>query len=168
MFIGTEEQVRAAFEAAGWATARQKNTESILETVRAIAEVRGFKEAPMSMLLLEGKRSDFDFQKQNNTFAKRHHLRIWRRQDTFQERPVWVCPLPTTSASNSPQENRTFIHVIDPQIDRERAKVVSDLLFAGHVQSLALVERPKVPRTSRNATGDAIETDGRMAVLVLK
>jgi hypothetical protein len=168
MFIGTEDQVKAAFEAAGWATARQKNTESILETVRAIAEVRGFKEAPMSVLLLDGKRSDFDFQKQNNTFAKRHHLRIWRRQDTFQERPVWVCSSTHDIGIEFSQENRTFIHVIDTQIDRERAKVVSDLLFAGHVQSLALVERPKVPRTSRNATGDAIETDGRMAVLVLK
>jgi hypothetical protein len=168
MFIGTEEQVKTAFEAAGWATARQKNTESILETVRAIAEVRGFKEAPMSVLLLDGRRSDFDFQKQNNTFAKRHHLRIWRRQDTFQERPVWVSSSTHDIGIEFSQENRTFIHVIDPQIDRERAKVVSDLLFAGHVQSLALVERPKVPRSSRNATGDAIETDGRMAVLVLK
>ena len=168
MFIGTEEQVKTAFEAAGWATARQKNTESILETVRAIAEVRGFKEAPMSVLLLDGRRSDLDFQKQNNTFAKRHHLRIWRRQDTFQERPVWVCSSTHDIGIEFSQENRTFIHVIDPQIDRERAKVVSDLLFAGRVQSLALVERPKVPRTSRNATGDAIETDGRMAVLVLK
>jgi hypothetical protein len=168
MFIGTEEQVKSAFEAAGWATARQKNTESILETVRAIAEVRGFKEAPMSVLLLDGRRSDFDFQKQNNTFAKRHHLRIWRRQDTFQERPVWVSSSTHDIGIEFSQENRTFIHVIDPQIDRERAKVVSDLLFAGHVQSLALVERPKVPRSSRNATGDAIETDGRMAVLVLK
>jgi hypothetical protein len=168
MFVGSEEQVRTAFEAAGWATARQKNTESILETVRAIAEVRGFKEAPMSTLLLDGRRSDFDFQKQNNTFAKRHHLRIWRRQDSFQDRPVWVCSSTHDIGIEFSQENRTFIHVIDSQIDRERAKVVSDLLFAGRVQSLALVERPKVPKTSRNATGDAIETDGRMAVLVLK
>lgn len=168
MFVGSEEQVRSAFEAAGWATARQKNTESILETVRAIAEVRGFKEAPMSTLLLDGRRSDFDFQKQNNTFAKRHHLRIWRRQDSFQDRPVWVCSSTHDIGIEFSQENRTFIHVIDSQIDRERAKVVSDLLFAGRVQSLALVDRPKVPKTSRNATGDAIETDGRMAVLVLK
>ena len=85
----------------------------------------------MSMLLLDGRRSDFDFQKQNNTFAKRHHLRIWRRQDSFQERPVWVCSSTHDIGIEFSQENRTFIHVIDSQIDRERAKVVSDLLFAG-------------------------------------
>lgn len=168
MFIGTEEQLRAAFEAAGWVIAQQKNTKSILETARAIAEVRGFKEAPMSTLLLDNKPSDFDFQKQNNTFAKRHHLRIWRRQDTFMERPVWVCSSTQDIGIEFSQENRTFIHVIDSNIDRERAKVVSDLLFTGKVESLALVDRPAVPKKSRNATGDALETDGRMAVLVLK
>ena len=168
MFIGTEEQLVKAFEAAGWSTAHAKNTESILETVRAIAEVRGYKEAPMSILLLDGKRSDFDFQKQNNTFAKRHHLRIWRRPATFMDKPVWVSSSTHDIGIEFSQENRTFIHAIDPQIDRERAKVVSDLLFTGKVQSLALVERAAVPKKSRNATGDAIETDGRMAVLVLK
>jgi hypothetical protein len=168
MFIGTEEQLVKAFETAGWTTAHEKNTESILETVRAIAEVRGYKEAPMSILLLDGKRSDFDFQKQNNTFAKRHHLRIWRRPATFMDKPVWVSSSTHDIGIEFSQENRTFIHVIDPQIDRERAKVVSDLLFTGKVQSLALVERAAVPKKARNATGDAIETDGRMAVVVLK
>ena len=122
----------------------------------------------MSVLLLDERRSDFDFQKQNNTFAKRHHLRIWRRQDTFQERPVWFAPLPTISASNFPRRTALSSTSSTRRSTVERAKVVSDLLFTGRVQSLALVERPKVPRTSRNATGDAIETDGRMAVLVLK
>src|SRR5215212_3949258 len=168
MFIGTEEQLQKAFEAAGWTTAHQKNTTSVLETVRAVAEVRGYKEAPMSTLLLDGRRSDFDFQKQNNTFAKRHHLRIWRRPVSFMDRPVWVSSSTHDIGIEFSQENRTFIHVIDPQIDRERAKVVSDLLFTGQVESLALVERPQVPRTGRNATGDNIETDGRIAVLVLQ
>jgi len=41
-------------------------------------------------------------------------------------------------------------------------------LLTGKVKSLALVERPDVPRNSRNATGDNIETDAAMAVLVFK
>lgn len=84
------------------------------------------------------------------------------------DKPVWVSSSTHDIGIEFSQENRTFIHAIDPQIDRERAKVVSDLLFTGKVQSLALVERVAVPKKSRNATGDAIETDGRMAVLVLK
>ena len=63
-------------------------------------------------------------------------------------------------------EDHTFIHKIDPQIDRERAKVVNDLLLTGMVKSLAIVDRPKVPRESANATGDKLITDGQMAVVI--
>ena len=139
-----------------------------METFRAIAELRGYKEAPVSTLLLDGKPPDLVFQKQNNTFAARHHLRIWRRPDTFAGKPVWVCAATHDTGIDFSQENRTFIHKIDPLIDRERAKVVNDLLFAGAVKSLALVDRPEVPRQSQNATGDKLETDGHMAVLILK
>jgi hypothetical protein len=34
------------------------------------------------------------------------------------------------------------------------------------VRSLALVDRPDVPTESSNATGDVLNTDGRMAVLL--
>ena len=64
------------------------------------------------------------------------------------------------------EENRTFIHKIDSQIDRERAKVVNDLLFTGQVRSVELVDRPKAPQHGQNATGDSLETDGKIAVLV--
>jgi len=45
--------------------------------------------------------------------------------------------------------------------------VVNDLLFSGRVAGLALVERPTAPTSSQNATGDNLETDGRMVVLLL-
>jgi len=168
MFLGSEEQLRAAFSEAGWATAAALDSKSALETFRAIAEARGYREAPMSTLLLEGKKSDLDLQKQLNTFAMRHHLRIWRRPGEFQGRPVWVCAATHDIGIEFSPENRTFIHKIDSEIDRERAKVVSDLVFSGRVAGLALVERPAVPRESKNATGDKLFTDGRMAVLLLR
>jgi len=168
MFLGSQEQLSKAFEAAGWSTAAALDASSGLETVRAVVESRGYKEAPMSILLLEGKKPDLVFQKQNNTFAMRHHLRIWRRPGEFQGRAIWVCAATHDIGIEFSPEQRTFIHKIDSQIDRERAKVVSDLLFAGSVQALSLVERPEVPQLSQNAAGDNLETDGRMAVLLLK
>ncbi len=167
MFLGSEEQLTATFQAAGWATAAQLNTGSGLEVVRAVAESRGYKEAPMSVLLLDGNKPDLVFQKQNNTFAMRHHLRIWRRPGTFQGRTIWVCAATHDIGIEFSPEKRNFIHKIDSEIDRERAKVVSDLVFTGRVKELSLVERPDAPRHSENATGDKLETDGRMAVLVL-
>lgn len=167
MFLGSEEQLSGTFQAAGWATAAQLSTSSGLEVVRAVAESRGYKEAPMSVLLLDGNKPDLVFQKQNNTFAMRHHLRIWRRPGEFQGRTIWVCAATHDIGIEFSPEKRNFIHKIDSEIDRERAKVVSDLVFTGRVKALSLVERPKTPQHSQNATGDKLETDGRMAVLVL-
>jgi hypothetical protein len=168
MFIATEQELRTAFEKAGWSTAAQLNAQSRLETARALIEARGYKEGPMSILLLDGHAPDIAYQKGNNTFAQRHHLRIFRRPGTFAGKPVWVCSSTHDIGIDFSDRDRTFIHKIDPQIDHERAKVVNDLLFTGAIRSIALVERPDIPHNATNATGDSLQTDGSMAVLLFQ
>lgn len=165
MFLGSQQDIEDAFQKAGWSTAAQLNSKSKLETFRAMAEQRGYQEAPVSTLLLEGRPPDLVYQKQNNTFAARHHLRIWRRPQRFHGQEVWVCSATHDIGIDYSEQERNFIHKVDTEIDRERAKVVSDLLFTGLVQGLALVERPHVPTELFNATGDALQTDGKMAVI---
>jgi hypothetical protein len=165
MFLGSQQDIEDAFQKAGWSTAAQLNSKSKLETFRAMAEQRGYQEAPVSTLLLEGRPPDLVYQKQNNTFAARHHLRIWRRPQRFHGKEVWVCSATHDIGIDYSEQERNFIHKVDTEIDRERAKVVSDLLFTGLVQGLALVERPHVPTELFNATGDALQTDGKMAVI---
>jgi hypothetical protein len=157
MLIGTPEQVQQAFAAAGWTNAAALSTQAKFETFKAIAEQRGYKEAPVSILMLQDKPPDLVFEKLNNTFAQRHHLRVWRRPDAFGGQPVWVIAATHDTGIDFSQENRTFI-----------PKVVNDLIFGGHVRSVALVERPNVPQHGQNATGDSLETDAKMAVLVLQ
>jgi hypothetical protein len=166
MFIGTEAELRAAFEKAGWSSAARLSTQSKLETARALIEDRGYKEGPMSVLLLDGQPPDLSLQKGNNTFSQRHHLRIFRRPGTFAGKPIWVCSSTHDIGIDFSERDRTFIHKVDSKIDGERAKVVDDLLFTGLVKSLALVDRPEVPTSATNATGDVLQTDGRMAVLL--
>jgi len=108
------------------------------------------------------------FEKLNNTFSKRHHLRIWLRSDQYRGQPVWVSAATHDTGIDFSAQDRTFIHKIDPQIDMERSKVVNDLLLTGKVQSLVMVDRPNVPRNGQNATGDNLNTDGRMAVIILR
>jgi len=116
-------------------------------------------------LLLDGRPPDLVFEKLNDTFAARHHLRIWQRPGTFDGREIWVCAATHDTGINFSQLNRTFVHTIDPKIDLERAKVVNDLLLTGQVRGLSLVERGGLPEDLFNATGDALKTDGAMAVL---
>jgi LssY-like putative type I secretion system component LssY len=168
MFIGSQEQVQGAFAVAGWSQASKLGEKSKFETLRAIAEDRGYSEAPVSILYLDGRAPDMVFEKMNNTFSKRHHLRIWLRPDRYQGQPVWVCAATHDTGIDFSAKDRTFIHKIDSQIDMERSKVVNDLLLTGKVQSLPMVDRPNVPQHSQNATGDNLNTDGKMAVVILR
>jgi hypothetical protein len=168
MFIGTAQQLEAAFKVAGWSIADERNHASTMETARAIIEDRGYKEAPVSLLTLDGKAPDYVFQKQNNTFAMRHHIRIWRRPQTFNGAVVWMGAGTHDIGIDFSEQSKSFTHKIDSNIDRERSKVVNDLLFAQAVKALALVDRPNVPQNITNATGDKLITDGKIAVMELK
>src|ERR1035438_6496503 len=100
------------------------------------AEDRGYSEAPVSILYRDGHPPEMVFEKLNNTFSKRDHLRIWLRPDRYQGRPAWVCAATHDTGIDFSAKDRTFIHKIDSQIDMERSKVVNDLLLTGKVQSL--------------------------------
>jgi hypothetical protein len=167
-FVATEEQLRAAFAAAGWSTAARLNGVTKFETARALIEQQAYKEAPVSVLLVDGRPPDLVFQKQNDTFAARHHLRIWRQRGTFEGKPVWVCAATHDVGISFSERDQTFIHRIDSNVDNERAKVVNDLVFAEKVAELALASREAIPADAHNATGDALHTDGLMAVMVLR
>jgi hypothetical protein len=168
MLIGDEADLKKAFADAGWRAAATLSARSKFETLRALAEDRGYEEAPVSILMLEGRPPDMVFEKTNNTFAKRHHLRVWRRPAMFQGKQVWAVAATHDVGINFSEKDRTFIHRVDSQIDRERAKVTDDLMFAGHVAGIEMVERPQAPKEGKNATGDTLSTDGKIAVLMLK
>jgi hypothetical protein len=167
LLVGSEEEVRRAFADAGWAVAASLTPQAKFETLRALAEDRGYNEAPVSVLMLDGKTPDIVFEKTTNTFARRHHLRVWLRPVRFRGSPVWAVAATHDVGINFSDADRTFIHRIDSNIDRERDKVVDDLVFTGRVQGLSLLQRPQVPQHGRNATGDSVETDARIAVVLL-
>jgi len=168
MLIGEKEQVEQSFTDAGWHVATSLNPVAKFETIEALAEDKGYNEAPVSVLLLEGRPPDIVFEKLNNTFARRHHLRVWLRPDRYQGRPVWVVAATHDMGINFSEANRTFIHRIDSSIDREREKVANDLILSGHVTSMLLVDRSSIPQHAQNATGDSLATDGKIAVLLLQ
>jgi hypothetical protein len=60
------------------------------------------------------------------------------------------------------------VHHIEADIDEERAKVIRDLRLAGCVESVNSEPRPNVPHHTVNATGEAVSTDGELAVVQLR
>jgi hypothetical protein len=165
VFLGSKEQLIAAFHLAGWTIADRRDSGTEYRTVRALAEDRGYPDGPVSLLVLDGKKPLLAFEKTLNTVEKRHHLRVWLMADQWNGQTAWTSA--ATHDTGIGVAKKTVIHRIDPQIDNERDKIVNDLLFSGCVDGLEMVERARVPHVTFNATGDRLRTDGRAAVLHL-
>ncbi|HUS07976.1 MAG TPA: LssY C-terminal domain-containing protein, partial [Bryobacteraceae bacterium] len=164
MFVGSEDQLNAAFSAAGWSPSELLTPRSAVRVYKAMSAQHGYPTAPMSTMLLEGLTPDHMFQKSFNTMSKRHHLRIWERPESLGGNKVWLGAATHDTGIRFRDGGKTFTHGIDPQIDRERLKVIDDLTFAGCMEKVQLVERPHVS----TAGGPAISTDGRLAVITLR
>ena len=77
---------------------------------------------------LAGLRTWF-FQKSLDTFAMRHHLRIWKLNQTYNGQDVWVGAATHDIDTTNSRAGSKWSHRIDPHVDRERDWVETDLLF---------------------------------------
>ncbi len=165
LFIGTKDQVEQAFKDAGWFASDPLGRASTFHTAQAIIENQGYDEAPMSILTLNGKPPDMTYEKQNNTFASRHHIRFFQMPQTFAGKPIFVAAATHDIKIYFSKTSRSITHGIDPDIDNERTKVTNDMLFTGKVKGVSLVDRTNIPKDISNATGDHLKTDDKMAVI---
>jgi len=143
------------------------NAGSALKAMQATMRQSGYTGAPVSQLRLNDRPPDLVFQKSLNTFAKRHHIRIWKLAKKYNGRGLWVGAATHDIATSNSRAGTKWSHRIDPHIDRERDWIETDLLFVGSATAYADVERPAAPRKAGNATGDDIVTDGKMSVVEL-
>jgi hypothetical protein len=78
VLIGTLQQLRAAFAAAGWSEADPLGVASSWRMIRAFVFNSSYPTAPFSTLYLFGRGQDIGFQKAiDNSPRKRHHIRFW-------------------------------------------------------------------------------------------
>jgi hypothetical protein len=167
MFVGSREQLVTAFNEAGWFEADDLSMRSAVKTIGATIRQAGYSSAPVSTLRINGQPPDLVFQKSLNTFARRHHLRIWKQPVAYNAREVWIGAATRDIAISNARRGTKWSHRIDPHIDRERDWIATDLLFIGTAVAYADVDRPAAPKKAANATGDQLLTDGKMSVLEL-
>ena len=146
---------------------RNLGVKSALKVAQATVRQSGYSNAPLSTLLLQGRPPDLVFQKSLNTFAQRHHLRVWKLDKTYKGQPVWIAAGTHDIATSKSRGGSKWSHRIDPHIDRERDWIETDLLFAGTALAYVDIDRPNAPRKINNATGDKILTDGKLSVVQL-
>jgi hypothetical protein len=168
MLIGPQREVDAAFRAAGWVDAAALNTSSGLKTFMAVMLEQGYDRAPFSDLFLNGKGSDLTYQKQLNTFAKRHHVRIWK-VGSYQGKDVWVGAAAHDIGMGVDRKGVKphWYHTVDTRVDGERDALMNDLMYTGKVRAYSMVDRPQMPKKNLTPAGNSRDTDGRMLVLAL-
>ena len=167
--IGSAAQVSAAFTAAGWTRAVPLTLRSDFVTFVKAAKGKGYAAQPVSQLVLGGRPPDVVYEKVADSFAKRHHLRMWRWPSSDASATVWLVAATHDIGVMFSTQLRSFTHRVDPRIDDERDKVVSDLVAANAVAAMSYAPRV-TPARGATVNGGKVPavTDWRMAVLVLK
>jgi len=158
--IGSAELVKATFRSAGWVEADDLDRKSFGSSYKAFTQRQGYATAPVSKLYYEDRLPDFVFQKSLNSIAKRHHIRLWRIL-TPDGQEGWLGAATHDITVVFDRKNFGLSHKVDPNIDLERLKVVSDLDFAAALAGIVYV-----PRTIPYTAGT--ETDGAIAVAFLQ
>ena len=168
VFIGSEEQVKAAFREAGWHNADPASRHTYLKNFYALLNNSGYAEQPMMTFYLNGKPEDMNWQKSLNSYGRRDHLRIWEWTSEESGERMWISSSTHDTGAVLSVKYKGFVHHISPDIDDERSTVIRNLNFAGCVKSVNYVSNPEMPASAHNATGDVMVTDKSVAVIALQ
>jgi hypothetical protein len=162
-FVGSRQQIEAAFKAAGWTYGDSVSAWSVLREMRAVSSLSSYAHLPISKQWLAGRAPDFSLQKSFDSYQKREHIRFWNQDELAPD--LWVGgAIRETGAAWSIRTGR-FIHHVDADIDAEREKVVRDLTLTGCVAHVYRVQLAQNPEREKNASGDTLRSDGSLAVI---
>lgn len=156
LFLGGQEPIDKAFHAAGWSGAQRGSMISLYRTYHSMVQRMGYRMAPMGNLTLNGVTADAEYQKNLDTFSKRHHLRLWKQNN----QNVWLAA--ATEDIGYTVRRMHITHATDPFIDNERAKVLNDLAFTGCVEAASLITRSS---SDADEQGRFAGTDGKVVAI---
>ena len=184
VLVGTLQQLKAAFAAAGWVEADKLGLASSWRMVRAFVFNSPYPTAPFSTLYLFGRGQDIGFQKAiDNSPRKRHHIRFWASSTRSEaamdtagfwlntDRPpdeprlLWVGAGTKDTGFSLTQLTFQITHATDSDTNAERDFIVGELKkygVIGEVSSFQPGERLPVERVNHYVT------DGEIAMADLR
>jgi hypothetical protein len=170
IIVGSEEQMRAALEAAGWVKVDSSVTDTILRGALAILSRQAYVTIPMSQLMLFGRVQDYGFAQADpiRVVTSRHHFRLWKAPFTLGDRTVWVGAGTHDIGLERDQRNGKFTHRIDPQTDLEREYIGRSLYETGQVAKLDYMTPANPVKEAKTATGGGFSSDGRTIIIYLQ
>lgn len=169
-FLGEEEDIHLAMNAAGWTMADDITLSSSAKIVFASLFKRSYPAAPVSPLYLFGHSQAFAYQQEvDGDPSQRHHIRFWPVPEGWVlpggHRVDWLAAATFDKAVGLSLFTLQITHKIDENIDLERDHVVRTIRKSCPVATIDVIEDAQTAYHSRNGGGDRIVTDGHMPVV---
>lgn len=169
--VGAREDVLKAFAAAGWRPADAITLKTSIEIGLSVVFRLPDPDAPVSTLIYDGRRQDLAFEMLVGGSAdRRHHVRLWQSDPLTPggDGPLWLGAASFDRGVGFSHDTGQITHHIGPDVDAERAFVISSLSRAGWIGSTYEVEGSGATKDGRNGGGDPYFTDGKVAIGLLK
>jgi len=167
--VGDEADVLRIMHLAGWDPADPVTLASSIRIVEGIVLDRKYDDAPVSPLLLLGRRQDFAFEKAIGTSPdRRNHVRFWKVLAKGDEgRPVWLGAATQDSGIGVSHYTGEFTHHIAADIDAERDLLLADIASTHAVTAFYAVTGIGPTVLGWNGGGDRYFTDGEVKLAVI-
>jgi hypothetical protein len=163
VFLGAPAMLDTAFARAGWEWVHRRTARALAKEVdEAIRQRPAAAGAPISPEYFEGRPEDAAYELLGPTARSRHHIRAWRLDDTT---AVMVGAANEDVGLDVDPLRGRATHRINPDIDRERDYIVTQLEAGGCADLLDYVRLPGAVTEAKNAAGQSLASDGRAAVV---
>jgi hypothetical protein len=167
--VGSRDDVIAGMRAAGWLPADRITLSSGWRDARSVLLNRPYPTAPVSTHYLGNRPQDLAFELQvGRSPRRRHHVRLWSAGSAEPGKTLWIGAASYDVRVGVSHFTGEVMHHIDPAVDRERERLLSDLARAGAAGSVTHLEKFRPASPSRNGGGDSYFTDGALGIAVLK
>src|SRR5713101_8091550 len=170
VFIGSQDRVQAALEAADWHLADVDSKEAGLKAILNTYEKKDYLEMPMSHLYLFDRMQDFGYEQAQAyaVVASRHHFRMWKAPFTWNNEVVWLGAGTHDTGFEKDVRTGKLTHKVDPDVDTERENIAQSLDKSGKIKSITYYLPPNPVQDARNASGGGYHSDGRLLVVFLQ
>ncbi|HEX3727997.1 MAG TPA: LssY C-terminal domain-containing protein [Pirellulales bacterium] len=165
-FVGTQDDLQRMMHAARWVPADPITLRNSLRIAVDTVAHRQYADAPISNLMLWGRKQDLSFEQPvGNSPKSRHHVRFWRSPAVdAQGRPLWLGAAIFDTGVGVSQINGHVTHHIDPDVDAERDKLAEDANQVGSLADIFWIDGFQETLAGSNGGGDPYRTDGRLLV----
>ena len=169
-FVGSQNDLVAAMLVADWYPADPITLKSSFRIAESTILHRPYDDAPVSNLLLFGRKEDLAFEKpMGNDARRRHHVRFWLVPSTTDSaKHYWLGAITFDRSVGFSHTTGQITHHIDKDIDKERDKLLKDLEATGLLAEVTWLENFHEQLQGRNGGGDPYHTDGHLAVCLIR